>query len=53
MIYEHFPILKERGQQRAGSLSGGEQQMLATARALMNRPSCCCWMSPPSACRPS
>jgi branched-chain amino acid transport system ATP-binding protein len=37
-IYEHFPILKERGRQRAGSLSGGEQQMLATARALMNRP---------------
>jgi branched-chain amino acid transport system ATP-binding protein len=37
-IYEHFPILKERGKQRAGSLSGGEQQMLATARALMNRP---------------
>src|SRR5215510_13054871 len=37
-IYAHFPILKERGQQRAGSLSGGEQQMLATARALMNRP---------------
>jgi branched-chain amino acid transport system ATP-binding protein len=37
-IYEHFPILKERGHQRAGSLSGGEQQMLATARALMNRP---------------
>jgi branched-chain amino acid transport system ATP-binding protein len=37
-IYEHFPILKERGQQRAGSLSGGEQQMLATAWALMNRP---------------
>jgi len=37
-IYEHFPILKERGQQRAGSLSGGEQQMLATARALMNQP---------------
>ncbi|MBM3223764.1 MAG: ABC transporter ATP-binding protein [Candidatus Tectomicrobia bacterium] len=37
-IYTHFPILKERGRQRAGSLSGGEQQMLATARALMNRP---------------
>jgi branched-chain amino acid transport system ATP-binding protein len=37
-IYAHFPILKERGHQRAGSLSGGEQQMLATARALMNRP---------------
>lgn len=38
MIYAHFPILKQRSQQRAGSLSGGEQQMLATARALMNRP---------------
>jgi branched-chain amino acid transport system ATP-binding protein len=38
MIYRHFPILKERGRQRAGSLSGGEQQMLAIARALMNRP---------------
>jgi branched-chain amino acid transport system ATP-binding protein len=36
MIYEHFPILRERGRQRAGSLSGGEQ--LAIARALMNRP---------------
>jgi branched-chain amino acid transport system ATP-binding protein len=38
MVYEHFPILKERGQQRAGSLSGGEQQMLAMARALMSQP---------------
>jgi len=38
MIYEHFPILQERGQQTAGSMSGGEQQMLAMARALMNRP---------------
>ena len=38
MIYTHFPILKERSRQRAGSLSGGEQQMLAMARALMNRP---------------
>jgi branched-chain amino acid transport system ATP-binding protein len=38
MIYEHFPILKQRGAQRAGSLSGGEQQMLAIARALMTRP---------------
>jgi branched-chain amino acid transport system ATP-binding protein len=34
MIYEHFPILRERGRQLAGSLSGGEQQMLAIARAL-------------------
>jgi branched-chain amino acid transport system ATP-binding protein len=33
-----FPRLKERRSQRAGSLSGGEQQMLAIARALMSRP---------------
>jgi branched-chain amino acid transport system ATP-binding protein len=33
-----FPILKERGGQVAGTLSGGEQQMLAVARALMSRP---------------
>ena len=38
MIYEHFPILKERTLQLAGSMSGGEQQMLAIARALMSRP---------------
>ena len=38
MIYQHFPILQERGRQFAGSLSGGEQQMLAIARALMSRP---------------
>jgi len=38
MIYEHFPILQQRGRQLAGSLSGGEQQMLAIARALMSRP---------------
>jgi len=38
MIYEHFPVLKERGRQVAGSMSGGEQQMLAIARALMGRP---------------
>lgn len=33
-----FPILKERGKQLAGTLSGGEQQMLAVARSLMSRP---------------
>lgn len=37
-IFESFPVLKERRRQLAGSLSGGEQQMLATARALMASP---------------
>ena len=36
--YEAFPILAERRQQRAGTLSGGQQQMLAIARALMSEP---------------
>ncbi|WP_307494956.1 ABC transporter ATP-binding protein [Peptoniphilus koenoeneniae] len=37
-IYEKFPILEERKDQMAGTLSGGEQQMLAMGRALMSRP---------------
>ena len=37
-MYSHFPRLKERRNQQAGTLSGGEQQMLAIARALMLRP---------------
>ncbi len=37
-VYQHFPRMKERLKQRAGSLSGGEQQMLAIGRALMCRP---------------
>lgn len=37
-VYSLFPRLKERGWQLAGTLSGGEQQMLAVARALMSRP---------------
>jgi branched-chain amino acid transport system ATP-binding protein len=36
--YGIFPILKERAEQKAGTLSGGEQQMLCIARALMSRP---------------
>jgi branched-chain amino acid transport system ATP-binding protein len=37
-LFERFPILYERRQQAAGTLSGGEQQMLAISRALMSRP---------------
>ncbi len=37
-VYELFPILKERAGQKAGTLSGGEQQMLAVARGLMAQP---------------
>lgn len=37
-VYEYFPVLGERRNQRAGSMSGGEQQMLAIGRALMARP---------------
>ena len=37
-IFQSFPILKERAQQQAGTLSGGEQQMLAIARGLMSNP---------------
>jgi branched-chain amino acid transport system ATP-binding protein len=38
LCYEAFPILRERGEQLAGSLSGGQQQMLAIARAIMSAP---------------
>ena len=46
-VFGYLPRLRERARQRAGSMSGGEQQMLAIGRALMCRPkSCSCWMSP-------
>jgi branched-chain amino acid transport system ATP-binding protein len=38
MVYSYFPILKERHNQEAGLLSGGQQQMLAISRALLSRP---------------
>src|SRR5713101_4213434 len=37
-VYQYFPVLGQRQGQQAGTLSGGEQQMLAVARALMSRP---------------
>ena len=37
-VYQYFPVLAERRRQQAGTLSGGEQQMLAVARALMSGP---------------
>ncbi|MCJ7495720.1 MAG: ABC transporter ATP-binding protein [Deltaproteobacteria bacterium] len=37
-VFEHFPVLRDRRSQSAGSLSGGEQQMLAIGRALMSQP---------------
>ena len=38
MVYDYFPVLKDRASQKAGTLSGGEQQMLAMGRALMSNP---------------
>jgi branched-chain amino acid transport system ATP-binding protein len=45
-VYGLFPILKERRQQLAGTMSGGEQQMLAIGRALMTRPKLLCMDEP-------
>ena len=44
-VYEKFPRLRERLNQRAGTLSGGEQQMLAMGRALMAQPKLLLWMN--------
>lgn len=38
MVYDYFPVLKERRHQSAGTLSGGQQQMLSIGRGLMSRP---------------
>ena len=51
-VYTLFPLLKARQFQRGGTLSGGEQQMLAIGRALMGRPGFCCWTSRHSGLRP-
>jgi branched-chain amino acid transport system ATP-binding protein len=52
-MFALFPRLAERRLQQAGTLSGGEQQMLAMARALCWLPRCCCLTSPRWACRRS
>src|SRR6185503_5227808 len=45
-VFEIFPILRERRNQLAGTLSGGQQQMLAIGRALMSRPALCMFDEP-------
>ncbi len=51
-VFDLFPVLKERMNQPGGTLSGGEQQMLAVGRALMAPRACCCWTSLRWAWRP-
>lgn len=51
-VYELFPRLRERGDQVSGTMSGGEQQMLAIARALMGRPKLLCIDEPSTGLAP-
>lgn len=52
-VYQLFPILEDRRTQKGGTLSGGQQQMLAIGRALMGGPRLYCSMSPALGCRRS
>jgi len=51
-VYQLFPVLKERANQISGTLSGGEQQMLAVGRALMSRPKLLCIDEPSTGLAP-
>jgi branched-chain amino acid transport system ATP-binding protein len=51
-VYQIFPLLKERSHQISGTLSGGEQQMLAIGRALMSRPKLLCIDEPSTGLAP-
>jgi len=51
-VYELFPALKQRSQQISGTLSGGEQQMLAIGRALMSEPKLLCIDEPSTGLAP-
>ena len=51
-VYSLFPILRDRGNQISGTLSGGEQQMLAIGRALMSRPKLLCIDEPSTGLAP-